>query len=204
MPSWHLEDATVRAQKYRYTFYKPGPDEIAQIKVGENVKLIFCFESDNPEAPEAERMWVIVDSIDGNGGFMGHLDNTPRWIKDIEVGDPVSFRDIHIINTEHDNGDNIVNKYLVRCFVTNRILVDGQKIGYLYREVPDNDKDSGWRIMAGDESDEYMDDSNNTAFVSLGAVLSHDDSIVGLLDSPSGTSFERSSETNEFIRIEEG
>lgn len=43
------------------------------------------------------------------------------------------------------------------CFATDRILVDGCKVGYMYREEPDSDSsmpDSGWRFNAGDESKE--------------------------------------------------
>lgn len=53
---------------------------------------------------------------------------------------------------------------------------------YLYREAPDSEDDSGWRITAGDETDEYMDDPANIAYVSLGAVLRRDDSFRDLLD----------------------
>ena len=44
------------------------------------------------------------------------------------------------------------------CIATNRITVEGCKVGYCYREKPDGDWDSGWRFTAGDESDTYMDD----------------------------------------------
>ena len=47
------------------------------------------------------------------------------------------------------------------CIATNRITVEGRKVGYCYREEPDGGWDSGWRFTAGDESDEYMDDPNN-------------------------------------------
>ena len=47
------------------------------------------------------------------------------------------------------------------CIATNRITVEGYKVGYCYREKPDGDWDSGWRFTAGDESEEYMDDPNN-------------------------------------------
>jgi hypothetical protein len=198
MPTWRLEDATPRAAAHKYTFYKAGPDEISQVRPGENVKLIFEFDSDDPKAPGAERMWVLVDEVLGGGHFVGRLDNNPQWISDLEPGDRVEFRDIHIINTELDDDNNLVNRYLPRCFVTNRVLHDGQKIGYLYREQPDNEKDSGWRIMAGDESDAYMDDSKNISFVSLGAVLARDDSMIHLLDAPAGSAFRRNHETGGF------
>lgn len=46
------------------------------------------------------------------------------------------------------------------CFASDRITVDGARVGYMYREAPDFPKDSGWRLLAGDESDEYMDDAD--------------------------------------------
>ena len=46
------------------------------------------------------------------------------------------------------------------CLATNRIMVEGCKVGYCYREKPDDDWDSGWHFTAGDESQPYMDDPN--------------------------------------------
>ena len=48
------------------------------------------------------------------------------------------------------------------CFATNRITVDGKKVGYMYREEPDTSfPDSGWRFFAGDENDEYANNPDN-------------------------------------------
>ncbi|MFC4160496.1 immunity protein Imm33 domain-containing protein [Chitinimonas lacunae] len=199
MPSWFLEDATAIAADYPYTFYKPSSQVISKVAVGEVVKLIFRFDSDDPEAPGAERMWVLVESVDGQGGFSGRLDNQPRYIKDLQPGDPIAFRDIHIINTDHDDHDNVVNHYLLRCYVTKRVLQDGARVGYLYREAPEQDNDSGWRIMAGDESQAYMDDDQNVAYVSLGAVLNRDDAFVDLLEAEIGAEFER--HEDRFVRL---
>ena len=52
-------------------------------------------------------------------------------------------------------------------------------------------EDTGWRILSGDESDEYMEDSENISLVSIGSILSRDDSFIDLLESEIGTSFER-------------
>ena len=54
------------------------------------------------------------------------------------------------------------------CIATNRITVEGCKVGYCYREEPDGGWDSGWRFTAGDESDEYMDDPNNAGIYTAG------------------------------------
>lgn len=201
MPTWQLENADLIAAGHRYTFYKPPPAIIQRIAVGEVVKLIFRFESDDPEAPSAERMWVQVEEIGAQGCFKGRLDNVPQYIPDLKLGDPVDFQACHIINTEHDDDNNLVERYIKRCFVTNRVLHDGAQIGCLYRETPDEEKDSGWRITANDESDEYMDNAKNIAYVSLGAVLSKDDSIVMLLDSPVGSTFVRDAATGQFVPV---
>lgn len=199
MPSWTLENADEVAAAHRYTFFKSPRETISLVRPGEVVKLIFLFDSDNPDAPCAERMWVIVDQIGPDGRFHGRLDNEPRWIEDLKLGDTLSFDARHIINTEHDSDDNIVRRYSKRCFVTQRILSDAAKVGYLYREEPDNDNDSGWRFAANDESDEYMDDPENIAFVSIGAVLSRDDSFIELLDAPAGAAFVRDPGTQAFV-----
>ena len=198
MPSWHLEDADPIAAENPYTFYKPSRELISGVRPGEVVKLIFCFTSDDPEAPRAERMWVLVDEVLPDERFRGRLNTEPRHIQDLKLDDPVAFQACHVINTEHDDDDNLVERYIKRCFVTKRILDDGQLVGYLYREEPDEEKDSGWRLTANDESDEYMSDSENVAYVSLGAVLSRDDSFRELLDAPSGSAFIRNPQTGKF------
>lgn len=47
---------------------------------------------------------------------------------------------------------------------------EGGPIRYLYRETPDQEDDSGWRILAGDETDVYTAGKGNVQYVSLGAV----------------------------------
>jgi hypothetical protein len=84
------------------------------------------------------------------------------------------------------------------------VLDEGCKVGYLYREAPDEERDSGWRITSNTESDEYMEDSNNIAYVSLGAVLSRDDSIIELLDHPEDSAFVRDAKTGLFSLVARG
>jgi hypothetical protein len=226
MPSWYLDDADPLAAEYKYTFYKPSREVIAKVKVGECVKLIFRFDSDDPNAPGVERMWVVVDTheetpgrpkvphsprgaaatppggaFSEGGRFQGRLDNDPRYIQDLKAEDPIEFEACHIIATEHDDGGGLVERYIKRCFVTQGVLRDGARVGYLYRESPDEDKDSGWRFSVGDESDDYMDTADNIAYVSIGAVLARDDSFIHLLDSPSGCAFARDPATGAFVAV---
>ena len=196
--SWRLDDAALIAAENPYTFYKPSSEVVALLRPANLVKLIFAFESDDPAAPRAERMWVRISRIEGER-FYGVLDNDPRHIGDLKDGDAVEFEARHIIQTDIDDprGDPTA-RYWARCFVTKRVLEDGARVRYLYRELPDSKEDSGWRILAGDETDEYMDDSNNSAYVSLGAVLRRDDSFVRLLDTPAPCAYWRDTETEQF------
>lgn len=77
------------------------------------------------------------------------------------------------------------------CIATNRITVEGCKVGYCYREKPDGDWDSGWRFTAGDESEEYMDDPNNAGIYKLNTICNDDPDIISLLNTPAPCAFER-------------
>jgi hypothetical protein len=47
------------------------------------------------------------------------------------------------------------------CYATDRITVNGEPVGFMYREDRDNDGDSGWRFLADDESEECASDPAN-------------------------------------------
>ena len=199
--SWWLADAQKLADDYPYTFHKPSSEAVQLLKPEDGVKLIFRFDSDDPEAPNAERMWVEITKV-SDRKFEGVLDNDPAYIKDIKCGDPLTFKRKHIIQVSIDDPvPSKTDKYLPRCFVTQRIMKDGQKIGYLYREEPDREEDSGWRFLCGDESDEYMEDSENICLVSLGAVLREDDRVLGLLDAPVGAAFAFDVSRGDFVPV---
>jgi hypothetical protein len=85
---------------------------------------------------------------------------------------------------------------------SDRITVDGTKVGFMYREPPDFDTDSGWRFMAGDESQEYMDDADNHAVYDVNTIANYDPDIIPLLKSPFGSAFERIGGTGPFIEVE--
>ena len=77
------------------------------------------------------------------------------------------------------------------CIATNRITVEGYKVGYCYREEPDGGWDSGWRFTAGDESEAYMDDPNNAGIYKLNTICNDDPDIIPLLHTPAPCAFER-------------
>lgn len=77
------------------------------------------------------------------------------------------------------------------CFASDRITCDGEKVGYMYREEPDRDGDSGWRFLAGDEDDEYMDDPNNLDIYDVNTIVHYDSDILEYLHAPINSAFGR-------------
>ena len=78
------------------------------------------------------------------------------------------------------------------CIASNRITVDHQKIGYMYRDTPsENFPDSGWRFFSGDESEEYTDEASNFQMFDLNTVCNYDPEIIPFLDAPVGTAYIR-------------
>ena len=212
-PRWFLEDAQTIADENPYTFYKPSAAVIALLAPGDGVKLIFRLTDPGEDDPSAERMWVEITAREGDH-FTGDLDNTPRHIQDFPSGTELTFAPRHIIQISIDDPvPDPTLKWLPRCFVTDRVLDDGAPVRWMYREAPmppqtDDDgkitmTDSGWRFFAGDEEDDYLDDPDNTHLVSLGAVLSEDDTMVHLLDAPVGAAFERDDAADGFVAVED-
>ena len=76
-------------------------------------------------------------------------------------------------------------------YATDAITVDGEPVGFMYREPPDNPIDSGWRFFAGTESQEYLDDPDNLAIYDVNTIANYDQEIIPLLDAPVGSAFER-------------
>lgn len=86
---------------------------------------------------------------------------------------------------------------------TDRIMVDGERVGFMYRQKPDNDVDSGWRFFAGDEDQDYADDLDRVGAYDLNTIANYDPDIVPLLFSRVGSVFERSPETGKFVAVDD-
>lgn len=85
------------------------------------------------------------------------------------------------------------------CIASDKITVEGLKIGYMYRENPTNEFDSGWRFFAGDESEEYTNNAENFEIYDLNTICNYDNSIIPYLCAEIGSSFEKVN--NEFQKI---
>ena len=79
------------------------------------------------------------------------------------------------------------------CLASNKITVDGEKVGYAYREESDKNfpDDSGWRFLSGTEDDSYLENPNNFNVFELNTICNYDGAILPILDSRVGSSFIR-------------
>ena len=77
------------------------------------------------------------------------------------------------------------------CLATDRIVVEGCPVGYMYREATSRELDSGWRFFAGDEDDAYMADLRVHGVYDVNTIVNYDPSIRPYLDAPPGSAFER-------------
>ncbi len=78
------------------------------------------------------------------------------------------------------------------CIVSDKITKEGFKVGYMYREQPSNDKpDSGWRFMAGNEDNEYMNNSDHHHIFAINTICNYDRNIIPYLKSKIGSAYIR-------------
>lgn len=87
------------------------------------------------------------------------------------------------------------------CLASDKITVEGLPIGYMYREKPEEENDSGWRFLSGTESQEYIDDPNNSMVFEVNTVANYDTSIIPYLKSRAGAEMERVENSDEFVEI---
>lgn len=193
--TWYLENVRDIAKESPYTFYVPSDELIKMLSVGELVKLMFVNNArTDTDTMQAERMWVEIIQID-NDNFVGKLDNQPYEIQGLNAGNEVHFKDYHIMNVYNDELNDpvpsLANQYWDKCITTLAILNDNAPISYICRTEPYNDEDSGWQILSGNETQEYLDNAENSRIVALGVLLNVDDSFIHLLSSDIGTAFEK-------------
>jgi|GEM_PF-1314942 len=77
------------------------------------------------------------------------------------------------------------------AIVSDKVTVEGRRVGYMYRGNPARDEDSGWRFLAGDEDETFMSDASNHSIFDVNTIANHDPAIVPYLDAPFGSAFYR-------------
>lgn len=87
------------------------------------------------------------------------------------------------------------------CLATDRIVVDGCKVGYMYRREPIREQDSGWCFFAGDEDEAYMANIENHGVYDVNTIVNYDPEILPFIDAEIGSKFERDDD-DTFILLE--
>lgn len=79
------------------------------------------------------------------------------------------------------------------CLATDKILVEGKPVGYLYREDPAENMpgDSGWRFFAGTEDEDYLSNPDNSGVYALNTLCNCSPDILPLLSAPVGSAYFR-------------
>lgn len=162
---YRLANGEARNHEAPRAFFIPARSEREALKVGDYAKLLFELIDPSDDDPGAERMWVQVLGV-SNGKYVGALTNAPRAITTIGVGDRVDFGPEHVIGTLEDWP--LLEK---KMSVSRRSQDQDVRPGYVYREDPDNERDSGWRAMVGDESDDEINEAANVLLQDLGYLL---------------------------------
>ena len=88
------------------------------------------------------------------------------------------------------------------CLASNSITIDGKKVGYMYREKPNKDDDSGWRFFSGEEDQEYSDNPNNFKIYAVNTIANYSPDIIPLIESPYNTAFGRDPHTGKLVKEE--
>lgn len=71
------------------------------------------------------------------------------------------------------------------CLATDRVVVDGSPVGYMYRDG------WGWVFTAGDEDPEYLAEPGHLNMLSLNEIANYDRAILPYLQAPPGAAFVR-------------
>ncbi|MFG0304601.1 MAG: DUF2185 domain-containing protein [Phycisphaerales bacterium JB040] len=77
---------------------------------------------------------------------------------------------------------------------------DRRPVRFMYREQPDNDQDSGWRLFSGFEDDDYANDPDHLSINDPETICQIDPDIRKHLSAPIGSAFERIDPNRSFVK----
>lgn len=156
--STELENVERVHQEHPRTFSIPRSDQRYNLRRGQLVKLIFLVDTPVEDQPRAERMWVEVKEISGNH-YVGILENEPRYITNLKVGDGIEFGPEHVAALYHSSEDHHfpVGKTVQ---VSRTIITEEAWPQRLIRRSPVDENSSGWWILGEGETDNWSDTAN--------------------------------------------
>ena len=87
------------------------------------------------------------------------------------------------------------------CIATDMITVNGCPVGYMVREPSERPNDSGWCFMAGNESQDYMDNPENHGVYDVNTIANYSPEIIPYLKAPPGSAFARDPESGILVEV---
>jgi hypothetical protein len=205
MTGWTLDDVEVVAHTHPDTFFIPSETERKNQNVGNQVQLHFLLTSPLADQPRAERMWVKISKNQADGSkYEGILVNQPAYICDLRVGDTVQFEARHIAQVMIQRGDPPWVDCFEQAALVSKLVFDGDKtVRFAYREKPSDERDSGWRLLSGTETDEYKSNPKNIRICNIGWLIDFDSSLHEVLKNGFGMAFERAGKDTPWQRVKD-
>ena len=192
---WTLENVVEAARLNPRSFFIPSEDERLSMRPGDSVRLHFLLGNPKSDEPRAERMWVtIVDSKGDPPRYRGSLQNQPQYVSGLEPGHEIQFGPEHIARILIEESDPLwFAASEKRAAVSAAVFEPDECVRWMYRETPDRDQDSGWRLYTGTESTEYLERASNIRICNVGWLTDFDPTLLPAIRAEIGAAFERSS-----------
>ncbi|MNB76673.1 hypothetical protein D3C75_233430 [compost metagenome] len=200
---WILENVEETSLLHPESFFIPSEHERSSQQTGRLVRLHFVLTNPAEGGPRAERMWVEITGQDPvSCRYTGILTNAPEYLKSLKLGDTVQFEPKHIARTILREGDPLwleVGEKM--ALVSKKCLEPGSAVHWMYRQAPEREQDSGWRLFAGDENEAYLGNSNNVRLMHVYAIMDQDPSLLEPFKGEVGSAFERESRDGAWVRV---
>ena len=103
--------------------------------------------------------------------------------------DGMKRKDKNTLKTHHLGG----------CIVTRSVLSGSSRLRWLFREESRNPADNGWRAFGDKDTQEYIDDPNNSIVVDFDRLVEIEPAVLSVFSMPVGTDLEFDADNKAFI-----
>ena len=88
------------------------------------------------------------------------------------------------------------------ALISKYIIDEKQPITWVFRDEPESDDDSGWRILSGAEDEEFFEDQEDSFVgITVAELLRYDTSLVPIIESAYTTEYERENENSAWEQV---
>jgi hypothetical protein len=153
-------------------------------------------DSGTVEVGGAQLCGFMTSWGDGLYPVFRDLDRAGRLVRlRVELGGPETVRRMQPVE------ERWFGPLSLLAIVTARVWEEGRPVRWLHRSRPDNERDSGWRVFAGDEPPGYTDDPETARLVPLRELIDRDRALEELFRAPAGSAFERRRQDGPFTPV---